>query len=203
MASPLKFNSVSSSVLLLVIIFFLPNKGKTNELELTAYIGHMFSSELQSVDVEKRLNVSDDHHFGLAIAWQESKMGQGQILINYVDHQITDDQGTQDKLQLVYAHFSGVGHYGKRGYITTLGLGVGASYMKSSFDDGFYPSTTIAIGTRYFISKEFTFVTEIRAYATLIKEDDNIFCDNDQCLALFEGAIWVDTSISVGFAYKF
>ena len=203
MASPLKFNSVSSFVLLFIITFFLPNKGNTNEFELTPYIGSMFSSDLQSVDSENRLNVSDDLHFGLALAWQESKTGQGQILINYVSHQITDAQGEQYKFDLVYAHFSGIGHYGKRGYITTLGLGIGASYMKSSFDDGFYPSTTIAIGTRYFISKELTFVTEIRAYATLIKEEDNIFCDNGECLAVFEGAIWLDTSISIGFAYQF
>jgi len=203
MASPLKFNSVSSYVLLLILTFFIPNKGKANKLELTPYIGSMFSSDLQSVDTENRLGVSDDLHFGLALAWQESKTGQGQILINYVGHQISKDQGEHDKFDLVYAHFSGVGHYGKSGYITTLGLGIGASYMKSSFDDGFYPSSTISIGTRYLISKELTFVTELRAYATLVKEEDNIFCHNNECLAVFEGAIWLDTSISIGFAYRF
>jgi len=206
MVLPQKPNMIVCLKLLLILIIFIAIKSKANEYEFTPYIGYMFSSDLQQTD-SSAITVSDDVHLGFAIAWHESskgrRRGQGQILINYVSHKFSTSETTDNKFDLIYAHFSGVGFYGKTGYITTLGLGFGASYIKSSLGDSFYPSSTIAIGTRYLVSKDLTLVTELRAYATLIKEDDNIFCNNTQCLALFDGAVWLDTSISVGFAYKF
>ena len=198
-----KFNDRYFIELFVILMICVCLKSNADEVEFTPYIGNMFSSELQNVSEESPIMVSDDLHLGFAIAWQATPTGQGQILINYVNHQISGVQDNNDSFELLYAHFSGVGHYGKHGYTTTLGIGFGASYMKSSLNDGIYPSSTIAIGTRYIVSAELTFVTELRAYATLIKEEDNLFCNNNECLAVFEGTIWIDTSISVGFAYKF
>ena len=64
-------------------------------------------------------------------------------------------------------------------------------------------SASVAFGTRYEFSKQVALVTELRAYATLIDEDDAMFCQQELCSANFKDSLWIDSSITVGIAYKF
>ena len=174
------------------------------DIEITPYIGQIFSSELvNSVDA-KEVSVSDASHYGLAIAWQDSPNGQGQILLNRASHDFISSSDLQEhSFDVTYAHFSGVAQFRQRNYVTTVSLGLGGAYFQTDNKDEIYPSLTIAIGTRYELSKNFAIVTELRGYASYIEDDNQLFCEGTSCHALLEESMWLEGTVSVGFAFKF
>ncbi|MGL1958905.1 MAG: hypothetical protein OCD00_16505 [Colwellia sp.] len=194
----------SSKLLSVFLTLIISMNTQATEFEITPYIGQTVSSDLIGNSSLNTIKTSSENNFGLSFAWQDSARGQGQILVNYVSRDFTSDldQSTHT-LDTFYAHFSGIALFKERNYITTVGLGLGGTYFDTDNNSELYPSMTAAIGTRYEISDNLAFVTEIRAYATLVDNEDNLFCTNDICFANFDGSIWFDANISVGLAYKF
>lgn len=177
---------------------------QATEFEVTAMIGQTFSPDLTNGNETKTLPTTNEPNIALALSWQDSPKGQGQILINYISRDFTDDidQSTHS-FDTLYTHFNGVALFKENNYITTVSLGIGATYLSSDFDNVTYPSLTAAVGTRYEFSDNLAFTTELRAYATLTDEDDTVFCQHDSCLAHFDSAIWFDSQISIGLSYRF
>lgn len=174
------------------------------EFEITPMIGKTFSPDLVNANKALSLPTTDEQNIALSFAWKDSPTGQGQILVNYISRDFVDDINlATHSFETLYTHFNGVALFKERNYITTVGLGIGATYFKSDVDDVVYPSLTVAIGTRYEISSSLAFVTELRAYATFTDDSDTLFCENDSCLAHFDGAVWFDNQVSVGIAYRF
>jgi len=203
--SPLKFFFRSNKVLVaLCCTQFLSINAQAGDLEITSMLGYTYSPELTSDDNTIDIPTTDESNVALAFSWKDSSAGQGQILINYISRDFIDniDQSTHS-FDTLYAHFNGVTFLKKRNYITTVGMGIGLAYFNSDFDSVVYPSITVAVGTRYEFSDNLTFITELRAYATLTKDNDTIFCQNGACLAQFDDSIWIDTQVSLGFAYSF
>ncbi|WP_448211360.1 hypothetical protein [Colwellia sp. MEBiC06753] len=178
-------------------------KDNKKGFEITPYLGYMIGSDIAEADGSD-IELSKDAHYGLAFSWQDSPSGQGQILVNYVAHDF-DSATTQsnEELKVLYAHFSGVAQFRERNYITTFSIGLGGAYMDGGDNTEIYPSATAALGTRYEFSPSFSVFTELRAYATLTDEDDDLFCKNDVCAAQFDNALYFDTSLSVGLAFSF
>ncbi len=201
----IKYFSARSNIFIIffIAIIFSVNTNATN-IEITPFFGQTFSPDLISSDTLTAIKVSDEQNFGLSLAWQESARGQGQITFNYVSRNFASelDQSTES-FDTFYAHFSGVAFFKERGYVTTVGFGVGGTYFDSNNSSVVYPSLTAAIGTRYEFSNNLSLVTELRAYATLTDKDENLFCKNSVCSANFDNTVWVDTNISIGFSYKF
>ena len=194
------FSIVMSAVVLLVTL-----TTHARDLEITPYIGQMSSSDLISnQDNGIDLAVDGANNYGLAIAWQDSPKGQGQILFNTVRHNFISTSDLQEhSFDVTYLHFSGVAQFKQRYYVTTVSLGVGGTYFDTDNKEEIYPSLTVAFGTRYELSKTFAIVTELRGYASYIEEDNQLFCEGTTCHALLEKSMWLEGSISVGFAVKF
>ena len=207
---PLKFFSRSKKVIVaLCCMQLLSINAQAGDLEISSMLGYTFSPKLTNSDNTLDVATTDEPNVALAFSWQDSSAGQGQILINYISRNFTAngfndniDQSTHS-FDTLYAHFNGVTFLKNRDYITTVGMGIGATYFNSDFDSAIYPSVTIAVGTRHEFSNNLSFITELRAYATLTKDDDTIFCQNGTCLAHFDNTIWIDGQISVGLAYNF
>jgi len=173
-------------------------------VEITALLGQMYSSDLTSTTDEQEFSVDDGNNFALAIAWQESPNGQGQLMINAVSHDFTNTVNNQEySLDIIYAHFNGIAQFRQQNYVTTVSLGLGGAYFDSDINEEVYPSATLAFGTRYEFSKTVSLVTEIRGYASLVDDDDNLFCSEDVCHAQFDDTLWIESNISVGIAVKF
>jgi len=202
---PLKFFSCSNIVFsALCCVQLLSNDLQAVEFELTPMVGQNFSPDLANGDKSSTISTSNEPNIALAFGWQDSPTGQGQILINYVSRDFIDEVNQLNhSFDTLYTHFNGVALFKERNYITTVGLGIGATYFDSDYDNVIYPSLTAAIGTRYEFSDNLALVTELRAYATLTDEDDTLFCQNEICSAQFDGAIWFDGQISIGLAYRF
>lgn len=202
---PLKFFSCANIVF--NALFFVPLFSislQAVEFELTPMLGQTFSPDLANDDKTSILSTSNETNFALAFAWQDTPKGQGQILVNYVSRDFTDDIAqSSHSFDTIYTHFNGVALFKERNYITTVGFGLGATYFSSDFDDLIYPSLTFALGTRYEFSDNLALVTELRGYATLTDENDTLFCQNDTCVAHFDSALWFDGQVSVGLAYSF
>ena len=194
------FSIVMSAVVLLVTL-----TTHARDLEITPFIGQMSSSDLMSnQDNGIDLAVDGANNYGLAIAWQDSPKGQGQILFNTVRHNFISTSDLQDhSFDVTSLHFSGVAQFKQRYYVTTVSLGVGGTYFDTDNKEEIYPSLTVAFGTRYELSKTFAIVTELRGYASYIEEDNQLFCEGTTCHALLEKSMWLEGSISVGFAVKF
>jgi len=177
---------------------------QAGDLEITSMVGYNYSPKLTSDDNTVGLATTSEPNVALAFSWKDSTAGQGQILVNYIARDFTDniDQSTHS-FDTLYTHFNGVAFFKEKNYITTVGMGIGATYFKSDFDSAIYPSITVAFGTRYEFSDNLAFITELRAYATLTKDNDTIFCHDDICLAHFDDAIWLDTQVSIGLAFSF
>jgi hypothetical protein len=174
------------------------------DIEITSMLGYTNSPELTDKDRTTEIETTNEPNIAFAFSWKDYPNGQGQILVNYISRDFIDniDQSTHS-FDTVYAHFSGIAFYKERNYTTTIGMGVGATYFNSDFDNAVYPSVTFALGTRYTLSENLTFITEIRAYATLTKDDDTVFCKNESCIAHFDDTIWLDKQFSIGLAYSF
>lgn len=174
------------------------------QFEVTPYIGIMSSSDLTVPETNTSISVDTATHFGIAVAWQESPNGQGQVLVNYASHDfVLGDDNQTSSVDVVYAHFNGIALFKQQSYITTVSIGLGAARFSGDGGSEIAPSFTAAIGTRYEISKEAAIVTELRAYASLMQDGDTLFCQTDICAAEYNDTTWIDTSISVGFSYKF
>lgn len=202
---PLKFFSRSTKVLIaLCCSQFLSITAQANDLEITSMLGYTFSPDLISGDNTVDIPTTNEPNVAFAFSWKDKTTGQGQILVNYISRDFTDnvDQATHS-FDTLYAHFNGVAFFKEKNYITTVSMGVGGTYFKSDFDSAIYPSITVAVGTRHEFSDNLAFITELRAYATLTKEDESVFCQNDSCLANFKDTIWLDGQVSIGLAYSF
>lgn len=189
--------------LAIICILFSSNSVMANQFEISAMLGQMYSSDLVASD-NSNINVESGSNIAVGIAWQESVNGQGQVLLNRVSHDFVGQNGSSDTLDITYAHFNGVALFRQQNYVTTMSLGVGGAYFDANQgSEELYPSASIAIGTRYELSDNMTIVTELRAYATLIDEDDIMFCQQDVCNTSFDDSLWMDSSIAVGVAIKF
>jgi hypothetical protein len=183
---------------------FFSSELQAVEFEVSTLVGQNFSPDLANNNKSDTLSTSNEPNLALAFSWQDSPTGQGQILVNYISRDFTDEVNQLDhSFDTIYAHFNGVALFKERDYITTVGIGIGATYFDSAYDNVIYPSLTAAIGTRYEFSENLAFVTELRAYATLTDDNDSLFCQKDVCSAHFDGAIWFDGQISLGLAYSF
>lgn len=186
-----------------MILMALPGQGA--ELEIMPLLGRLASDDLLSNNqAAQQISVSTDLHYGLALAWQATNSGQGQLLINKVSHDFRSSvDDTKQSIDILSGYFSGVALFRQPSYITTVTLGVGAAYFDGASDSALYPSVTIALGTRYELSKQWSIITELRAYVTLTDIDDELFCRQGVCDAQFDDALWLDTSILIGIAYRF
>jgi hypothetical protein len=175
------------------------------DIEITPFIGQMSSSDLIATQGDGTdLVVNGTNNYGLAIAWQDSPKGQGQILFNTVNHDFISTLDLQEhSFDVTYLHFNGVAQFKQRYYVTTVSLGIGGTYFDTENKNEIYPSITLAFGTRYELSKTFAIVTELRGYASYIEEDNQLFCEGTTCHALLENSMWLEGSISIGFAVKF
>ncbi|GAA6203543.1 MULTISPECIES: hypothetical protein [Thalassotalea] len=174
------------------------------EFEVSAFLGQMYSSDLTGISTEDALSVDAGGNVGVAVAWQDSPNGQGQIMLNVVSHDFKSEATEQNySLDIMYAHFNGVAQFRQQSYVTTVSLGLGGAYFDSNISEELYPSATLAFGTRYEFSETVAMITELRGYATLVDADDNMFCENDICHAQFENSLWMESNISIGLAIKF
>lgn len=174
------------------------------EFEIAPMFGQTFSPDLANGDNNNTLSTTNEPNIALAFSWQDSPTGQGQILVNYISRDFTDDTSqSTHSFDTIYTHFNGVAFFKEKNYVTTVGLGVGATYFNTDFDSVIYPSLTIAVGTRYEFSERLALITELRAYATLVDDTDTVFCQADNCIAQFDSALWFDSQFSIGFAYSF
>ncbi|ASP46494.1 hypothetical protein [Cognaticolwellia beringensis] len=179
------------------------NAALAEQYEISVMVGQMYGSDLVAND-DSDINVDSGSNISIGLAWQENVNGLGQILLNRVSHDFTDQNETKNTLDITYAHFNGVALFRQQKYVTTMSLGFGGAYFDAEQgSDELYPSASIAFGTRYEFSERVALVTELRAYATLIDEDDAIFCLQDICGANFTDSLWIDSSITVGIAVKF
>lgn len=187
-------------------LFFLTYINAVNavEYEIMPIAGYTFSPNLDSGDHTTSLSTTDEPNFGLAFSWQDSPTGQGQVLVNYISRDFTENTNqTTQSFDTIYAHFNGVALFKERNYITSVGFGIGGTYFDSDYDSGIYPSITASLGTRYEFSNSLALITELRLYATLTDEDESVFCDGENCIAHFDSAVWLDSQISIGLAYRF
>jgi len=198
------FSSTKAVICIMFCAQLFSTKLQATEFEITPMFGQTFGSDLASSETTSSLSTTNEPNFAISFAWQDSPTGQGQILVNYISRDFTEDvnQSTHS-FDTIYTHFNGVAFFKDGDYTTTVGLGFGATYFNSDFDNALYPSITAAVGTRYEFSSNFTFITELRAYATLTDNDDTLFCQSDNCMAQFDSTIWFDTQLSLGIAYRF
>ena len=201
----LKFFSRSNKVLVALCCAQLFSiSAQAGDLEITSMLGYTFSPDLVSDDNAVDLATTNEPNVALAFSWKDTTAGQGQILVSYISRDFTDNiDQTTHSFDTLYAHFNGVAFFKERNYITTASMGVGGTYFKSDFDSAIYPSITFAVGTRYKFSDNLSLITELRAYATLTKEDESVFCQEDSCLAHFKSTLWFDGQASIGLAYSF
>jgi hypothetical protein len=205
MRKSLKLANIFFSIVISAAALLFTLTSHARDLEITPFIGQMSSSDLTSTqDDSADLAVNGANNYGFAIAWQDSPKGQGQILFNTVSHDFISTSDLQEhSFDVTYLHFSGVAQFKQRYYVTTVSLGIGGTHFDTENKNEIYPSITLAFGTRYELSKTFAIVTELRGYASYVEEDNQLFCEGTTCHAFLENSMWLEGSVSIGFAVKF
>lgn len=174
-----------------------------SDIEVSLFAGKMFGSSLSNDINNEELTFDSGNNIGFSVAWQDSPNGQGQVSVNQVSHEFSIDESNEQSLDITYAHFNGVAQFRQKAYVTTVSLGLGGAYFDYNDNNELYPSATLAFGTRYEFSKNIALITEIRGFASLVDDDDGLFCTNDLCTANFDDSLWLESNISVGLAIKF
>lgn len=177
-------------------------EAKDKGFEITPWIGYSMSSDLGDA-VGNDLSVDSGPSLGFSLAWYDSPNGQGQVLLSRVSHQFDVGENQTQDLDITYGHFNGVAFFHQEHYITTVSLGIGFAQFDAEYGDDIFASAGVAVGTRYNISPQLAFVTEIRSNLSLVDEDSDIFCQSDSCSAQFSDALWFDTSFNIGLSYQF
>ncbi len=189
---------------LAMVLMFCSFTSYGAQLETQLFFGQMYSSDLLSSDQATDISVDNANNFGIALSWNDSPNGQGQIMLNRVSHDFTSPEDNENhSLDIIYVHFNGVALFRQQNYITSVSLGLGGAYFDTDEKESMYPSATIAIGTRYEFSDNLAFITELRGYASIVDNDDDMFCRGDVCNAVFEDSLWMESNISIGLAFKF
>lgn len=187
----------------IICTFLLSNVAIAAPLELSVMVGQIYGPDLVNTD-NSDIDIDSGSNIAVGIAWQENVNGQGQILFNRVSRDFIDQNQVNNELDIIYAHFNGVAFYRQQNYVTTMSLGLGGAYFDAEQgSEELYPSASVAFGTRYELSQKIALVTELRAYVTLIDEDDAMFCQRNICNANFNDSLWIDSSITVGIAIRF
>jgi len=204
MRTSLKSAIITGTLVVSAATLLLPFSTFARDIEITSYIGQVSTSDLVSSQDSSDLVVDDASSYGFAIAWQDSPSGQGQVLFNTASHNFISSSDLQEhSFDVTHLHFNGVTQLKRQNYVTTVSLGLGGTHFKTDNKDEIYPSITMAFGTRYELSQSFAIVTELRGYASYIDDDNQLFCEGTTCHALLEDSLWIEGSISVGFAFKF
>ena len=189
--------------LTMLCTFLLSHAAIAKPLELSVMFGQIYGPDLVTND-NSDINTDSGNNIAVGIAWQENVNGQGQILLNRVSHNFISNNQANHELDITYVHFNGIALYRQQNYVTTLSLGLGGAYFDAKQgSEEVYPSASVAFGTRYEFSQKMALITELRAYATLVDEDDAMFCQQGICSANFSDSLWIDSSISLGIAIKF
>jgi len=120
---------INLNKLILFTIILTSTSLTATEFEITPFFGKMYSSDLLQSDEESELSLDGSTNFGIAIAWQDSSNGQGQILINSVSHDFESDiDSDKHSLDIIYTHFSGIAQFRQQSYVTTVSLGLLQSF---------------------------------------------------------------------------
>lgn len=204
MATSLKPASYTYGLIVSAATLLLPFSTYAAGIEITPYVGQMISSDIVNSQNGEDLTVDRANNFGLAIAWQDTPNGQGQILFNTVSHNFISSIDSQEhSFDVSYLHFNGITQLKRQNHLTTVSIGLGGTHIKTEHQDEIYPSFTIAFGTRYELSKSLAIVTELRGYASYIEDNNNLFCQDTSCHALIDDSMWLEGSFSVGLAFRF
>lgn len=196
-------NNIVAKIFSLVTLF-ASSSSIASQLEVTPYIGKMFGSDITNSITDDDISVDSDTHFGISVAWQDTPNGQGQVLLNYASHDFkVDEESRTQSIDILYLHFNGIAQFRQRDYVTTFSIGLGGARFSGDGGSEISPSFSTSLGTRYELSPVSSIVTELRAYASLMKNGDTLFCNDDACAPQFNDTLWIQTSISIGYAYKF
>lgn len=196
-------NNKTAKVLGLVTLLASSSAIATH-LEVTPYIGKMFSSDITNSITNEDITVDSDTHLGISVAWQDTKNGQGQILLNYASHDFkVDEDSKSQSVDILYLHFNGVAQFRQRDYVTTFSIGLGGARFSGDGGSEISPSFSASLGTRYELSPVASIVTELRGYASVMQDGDTLFCKDEICAPQYNDTLWIQTSISIGYAYKF
>lgn len=115
----------------IICLSLLSAKSSATDFEITPLIGQMSSSDLEQNTGNNSLSLSSGTNIGLGIAWQDTPTGQGQVLINFVNHDFTSDVNQEKQsLDILYTHFNGIAQFRQQNYLTTLSIGLGGVLQK-------------------------------------------------------------------------
>jgi len=170
--------------------------------EVTPWFGYSMASDLDDT-LGNDLSVDSGANFGISVSWFDSPNGQGQVMLSRVSHEFDYGDNQTGDLDITYGHFNGVALFHQENFTTTVSLGIGFAQFDADNGDELFASAGVGIGTRYEFSDNLAFVTEIRSNFSVVDDESDIFCQNDACSAQFADSIFIDTSFSIGIAYRF
>eukprot|EP00487_Bulimina_marginata_P002865 TRINITY_DN1660_c0_g1_i2.p1 TRINITY_DN1660_c0_g1~~TRINITY_DN1660_c0_g1_i2.p1 ORF type:complete len:118 (-),score=10.96 TRINITY_DN1660_c0_g1_i2:179-532(-) len=103
------FTRSSKSNYYLMLLIINSVHAQANDFEITSLLGYNFSPKLTSVDKAISIPTTDDPNFAFAFSWKDSATGQGQILVNYISRDFTDNiDQSKHSFDTLYAHFNGL-----------------------------------------------------------------------------------------------
>ncbi len=143
----------------------------------------------------------DGLHFSQAIAlnWNYKENSEGELLFS---NSLRTD-GDQD-IYVQYLHVGGrILFTDTTPFSTSIALGLGGTYINptgDTYESNLAFSASMAAGIRYQFTEQLAFRSDLRVYATLLREGHSeSFCSGDDC----EDGYLIEGEILTGLEYKF
>ena len=186
-----------------------PNQANdiNNYVTVTGYLGSRMNIDTENGYTNKEVDVSSELTQAIALGWSYAKNSEGELLFSSSKQNFSSEGDFDLDVYVQYLHFGGrIFFKNSTPFSSSIGLGMGATYFNPSndeYDDDFAFSTSISGGLRYQLNEQFALRSDLRLYATLLDDDNKLFCSNSGCLLNVSDNMYVEAELLAGIEYKF
>jgi len=181
---------------------------KYNDWEFTPFVGYMAGGEFEDPTDDSDRNLDEDNNYGLFVNAAVDYWRHYELLYT---KQSTRVQGaTPFDMDVQYLQIGGTVSYpDAERVIPYFGMTVGAARFspdQAGLDDETKPAVTLGGGVRVPLTDHFSLRLDLRAFATILDSDSDIFCVSSggaTCRIKVKSDVFLQYAANLGFTVGF
>lgn len=197
--------------LLLLLTPLASNAHKQQSMELIPFIGFRSGGDFDQTTQTRSITLEDKASYGFIFAWPYSDNRQGEFLISHYQTQFEESNSNlsvsiNNKISVTYLQLGGNIPLSQGHVPFWLSGGLGVTYLSpenSSYSSESQFSMNLGLHTTFALTDQLAVRIGTRLYATFFDTDSQIFCDDQNCIAVVSSDLWLQGEITAGLSFSF
>ncbi|WP_240778844.1 outer membrane beta-barrel protein [Shewanella sp. SNU WT4] len=168
-----------------------------------------FDLELNNNTLSSSAAIKEGEHWGLAVGMNTPEPGNIYLLYSRQSTELVSQGGASSEsltpLSIEYLHFGGTLLFPNGNFSPYITTSIGFTRLRPehhlSSESRF--SMGIGAGMQYQLVERLSLVVEVRAFATFVDSDQQLFCDETGCLWRVQADIFWQSQANLGLSYRF